>query len=108
MHAKDRVYNAMKKLCLDRDKITALELSKMLDLSRQVVSHYLNRLLEENLVKKTSSRPVYWSIANVCETKNPSDKKDVFSNLIGAYGSQKKVIEQCKAAVNYPPCIMWL
>ncbi|MBV4438539.1 sigma 54-interacting transcriptional regulator [Clostridium tyrobutyricum] len=103
MHAKDRVYNAMKKLCLDRDKITALELSKMLDLSRQVVSHYLNRLLEENLVKKTSSRPVYWSIANVCETKNPSDKKDVFSNLIGAYGSQKKVIEQCKAAVNYPP-----
>lgn len=125
MQAKDKVYDMMKKMCGEKVKVSAVELSKELHLSRQVVSHYLNRLLEEKLVLKTNSRPVYWSISNVYETENEdiiSDNTNVeinskdnitkidgqqetnaFSVLIGCHGSQKNIVEQCKAAVNYPP-----
>ena len=30
-------------------------------------------------------------------------REDVFDTMIGADGSQKNVIERCKAAVSYPP-----
>ena len=30
-------------------------------------------------------------------------REDVFDAMIGADGSQKNVIERCKAAVSYPP-----
>lgn len=132
MQAKDRVYDMMKKMCQKETQISAVELSRQLNLSRQVVSHYLNRLLEEKLVEKTNSRPVYWSIpdamadsSRIIENKKTMDsiegnepktdfkyndihndyqhKKDAFSVLIGCYGSQKKIVEQCKASVNYPP-----
>jgi len=125
MQAKDKVYDMMKKICEKKVQISAVELSEALHLSRQVVSHYLNRLLEEKLVQKTNSRPVYWSIDNAYGTKNEyiisdntnveSNSKDnitkihcqqemnAFSVLIGCHGSQKNIVEQCKAAVNYPP-----
>ncbi|WP_010238492.1 sigma 54-interacting transcriptional regulator [Clostridium arbusti] len=125
MQAKDKVYDMMQKMCMEKVKVSAVELSKELHLSRQVVSHYLNRLLEERLVQKTNSRPVYWSISNVYENKNEDTALDninvkdnnkdsitkidhqqetnAFSVIIGCHGSQKKVVEQCKAVVNYPP-----
>jgi len=131
MQAKDRVYDMMKKICREKTKISAVELSRELNLSRQVVSHYLNRLLEEKLVQKTNSRPVYWSIPEIEKTEdeeiiehkefiventkgniniqdnseknNCQYEKDAFSDLIGCYGSQKKIVEQCRASVNYPP-----
>lgn len=125
MQAKDRVYHMMENLCQKQEQMTAMELGELLDLSRQVVSHYLTRLLEQGLVEKTNSRPVYWRVISnnklddidekeielniVDQNKLPANKvvkhkkEDVFSGLIGAYGSQKKVVEQCKAAVNYPP-----
>ena len=125
MQAKDRVYHMIENLCQKQEQVTAMELAELLDLSRQVVSHYFTRLLEEGVVEKTNSRPVYWRVISndklddidekeielniVDQNKLPANKvvkhkkEDVFSGLIGAYGSQKKVVEQCKAAVNYPP-----
>ncbi|MFT8312664.1 MAG: sigma 54-interacting transcriptional regulator [Clostridium sp.] len=125
MQAKDKVYDMMKKMCEEKVQISAVELSEALHLSRQVVSHYLNRLLEQNLVQKTNSRPVYWSITNAYGIENEDitldntnlegnckdnitkiegqQEMNAFSALIGCHGSQKNVVEQCKAAVNYPP-----
>lgn len=113
MHAKERVYITLKNICSKKDNVTASELAAKLNLSRQVVSNYLNRLLEKGYVEKTNSRPVYWKISykkeneilDEAQIKNAQSvhENDVFMNMIGAFGSQKKVVEQCKAAVNYPP-----
>lgn len=53
MEAKDRVYQALCRMSKSDCQITAAALAEELNLSRQVVSHYLNRLLEEGCVEKT-------------------------------------------------------
>lgn len=58
MEAKDRVYQALCRMSKSDCQITAAALAEELNLSRQVVSHYLNRLLEEGCVEKTLTRPV--------------------------------------------------
>ena len=58
MQAKDKIYISLKDLCDKRGHVTAAELATEVNLSRQVVSHYLNRLLESRQVEKTNSRPV--------------------------------------------------
>ena len=50
MEAKDRVYQALCRMSKSDCQITAAALAEELNLSRQVVSHYLNRLLEEGCV----------------------------------------------------------
>ena len=60
MEAKDRVYQALCRMAKSDCQITAAALAEELNLSRQVVSHYLNRLLEEGCVEKTLTRPVCW------------------------------------------------
>ncbi len=52
MEAKDRVYQALCRMSKSDCQITAAALAEELNLSRQVVSHYLNRLLEEGSVEK--------------------------------------------------------
>ena len=119
MEAKDRVYQALCRMSKSDCQITAAALAEELNLSRQVVSHYLNRLLEEGSVEKTLTRPVCWNIrkqqrenvqGSVSEERKEIEevlpevrREDVFDTMIGADGSQKNVIEKCKAAVSYPP-----
>ena len=63
MYAQEKVYEELKKLYEDgKEKVTAEELANRLSLSRQVVSHYLNRLNDEDKVIKIKTKPVYWSI----------------------------------------------
>lgn len=92
---------------------TTQEIADILNLSRAVTSNYLNRLYEKNFVVKEGIKPVYWcSTSNLCDNEinkddrnieNVSNERDVFSTFIGASGSQKNVIKQCKAAITYPP-----
>lgn len=73
---------------------TTIELANRLDLSRGVVSLYLSQLLEEGLVEKSGTKPVYWQMKQA---------KESFSEFIGYSGSLQSIIEDCKSAVNYPP-----
>lgn len=68
MQARERVLEELKKIPGNENGVTAASLAKGLNLSRQVVSHYLNRLLEQGLVSKTETRPVYWKIAGEGQT----------------------------------------
>lgn len=115
MQAKERVYEALKEWCGDNRKITAAELADSLNLSRQVVSHYLTRLMEDGLAVKTTTRPVYWypvapedleffGVDMTAETA-PAQAQipNVFSSMVGFRGSQRQTVEMCMAAVNYPP-----
>lgn len=123
MQAKERVYEALKESCSD-GKVTAAELAQKLNLSRQVVSHYLTRLMEDGLAVKTSTRPVYWFPVtsedleffgeeqwDCVSNRLPQEEGEaaavqpcsVFSSMVGYAGSQRQTVEMCMAAVNYPP-----
>ncbi|MCH4221966.1 MAG: sigma 54-interacting transcriptional regulator [Solobacterium sp.] len=99
-----------------KECFTALFLGNELDLSRNAVSQYLNEYVQQGKAVKINTRPVYFYHAEVLEElgyeilgstyssfeslkKQDSD----FDTLIGANGSLFHVIEQCKAAVSYPP-----
>ena len=78
--------------------LTTLELSEIFYLSRQNMSTELNQMIKENLLKKTSSRPVRYYM-----TENQEVNNDSFSKLIGVKGSLKQVVEMAKASIIYPP-----
>ncbi len=122
MQAKERVYESLKESCSNNGKITAAELAQKLNLSRQVISHYLTRLMEDGLAVKTSTRPVYWfpvtsedleffgeetvemrgKTGLSRERVEPAavSVSSVFSSMVGYAGSQRQTVEMCMAAVN--------
>ncbi|MBU3133852.1 sigma 54-interacting transcriptional regulator [Clostridium gasigenes] len=97
--------------------ITSNDISIILGIKRNIVSQYLNELYREGKVIKVNTRPVYFIDKSVYEknkmnfklannfmnVQNNCNKKDnVFSNLVGHNGSLSSVVQQCKAATNYP------
>lgn len=77
--------------------MTTSELAERLDLSRSVVSHYLNELEKEGYISRLSGRPVRWT------TQKDRNHNNVFTNFIGAQGSMRQIIKQVSAAIVYPP-----
>ena len=99
--------------------ITANDISTILGIKRNIVSQYLNELHREEKVIKINTRPVYFIDKKIYDKDNTRFKlankfintniiyeeaqsDNVFSNLVGYNGSLKSVVEQCKAATNYP------
>ncbi|KAA5806023.1 sigma 54-interacting transcriptional regulator [Thermoanaerobacterium thermosaccharolyticum] len=108
MNRKDEVYEQLIKI-LDNPEycegITTTELEKFLNVKRSVISHYLNILFREGKVSKTNTRPVkYYLSGQISKSIGGIETADeVFDKFIGADGSLKMQIEQCKSAVVYPP-----
>ncbi|SHK71804.1 Transcriptional regulator containing an AAA-type ATPase domain and a DNA-binding domain [Clostridium cavendishii DSM 21758] len=111
MTNKEKVYEQLillsKKVELDdtNQGVTAIEISEILKLQRNVISHYLNELAREGLAYKTNTRPVYFLDINIKKKKDGQEVKssnDPFTKLIGYNGSLKEQVEQCKAAAVYP------
>ena len=105
-------------------QITAYEVSKELSISRALASQYLNELTKEGAVIKINSRPVYFldrktleethgvrlsfdSYLSISELEQALAKgnkgKHDFEKLIGSSSGLSYEVEQCKAAVKYPP-----
>lgn len=103
---------------------TAYEVSKELNISRALASQYLNELTKEGAVIKINSWPVYFldrktleeahgvslsfnSYLSISELKQALAKgnkgKHDFEKLIGSSSGLSYEVEQCKAAVKYPP-----
>lgn len=114
---KEKIFKTLKDLSLknsdyDIKGFTSSEISEMLGIKRNVVSHYLNELHYENKIKKINTRPVYFlyeeDIHNLLEDKIKNRVKvkkegiDPFSKLIGFNGSLKPQVEQCKVSASYP------
>ncbi|MCR3761538.1 sigma 54-interacting transcriptional regulator [Clostridium felsineum] len=99
MNRREQIYNKLYDMP-ENTKVTALELSEMLHMSRANVSHELNNLCKEGKIFKTSGRPVLFFISNTINTKIKENKLDKFvkNNL-----SLKQAVEQLKAAILYPP-----
>lgn len=110
----------------------AQELSEITSLNRTLISHCLNILNKEKKSIKINTRPVYFidlkvfeeyfkvemkgelvynSFEELMEVKDKTKNnelhfhtdEDIFKDLIGYNGSLSYQLEQCKAAVKYPP-----
>lgn len=104
------------------DLFTATKLAAIFSVKRNTVSHYLNQLTENGELVKINSRPVYYfhkkqferhffqlkktvyqSVEELIQEQPLFQKqKDIFSLMIGHDDSLNRVIEQIKAALNYP------
>lgn len=78
---------------------TTQEVSEALSMHRSNVSAFLNEYVKENRLEKVNSRPVKFYLADRYEIKNETD---TFSEIIGADGSLKNMIQLAKAALLYP------
>lgn len=76
--------------------VTAQEISDILGLNRANVSRELNRLTEENLLKKISGRPVRYVIRNEA-------KSEYLDTFVKQHPSLERPFDHGKAAVLYPP-----
>ncbi len=102
---------------------TANYISKKLNVSRNLVSQYLNELVREGELIKVATRPVYFFHKKTIEIRNKTiiDQESIelnyalrllngrlkpendFSKLIGCNGSLSYSVKQCKSAISYPP-----
>lgn len=107
---------------LEDERLTASWLSEKYALSRNMVSQYLNELVSEGVLIKTNTRPVYFYDRHALEERHnclldkavydsidelnhtlSAQKEEDFEKLIGYRNSLRHAVEQCKAAVAYPP-----
>uniref|UniRef100_UPI00403F8698 sigma 54-interacting transcriptional regulator n=1 Tax=Candidatus Enterococcus willemsii TaxID=1857215 RepID=UPI00403F8698 len=91
---KKEILNHIKQHFQPLEQFTAQEFSEKIHLSRSMTSNYLNQLVKQKELQKRNTRPVGFFLPM------PSD---TFTKIIGHDGSMSQIIEQCKAAVNYPP-----
>ena len=100
---------------------SAGEVANRLGISRTIVSQYLNEMIREGKLVKTSNRPVAYLDKVILEELYPGrdltgtlekgsleegvpgEKQDCFKKVIGADGSISYMVDQCKSAVSYPP-----
>ena len=83
--------------------VTTIEISETLGIRRNIVSQYLNELVEQNKAKKSKTRPVLFTYISDEDNKLvKSEKDDIFKKLVGYDGSLSETVNKCKAAVYYP------
>lgn len=86
--------------------ITTIDISDRLIMRRNIVSQYLNELVEENKAIKTKTRPVLFKY-NISNKRSNQEivcikEKDSFKDLVGYNGSLRSIVQKCKAIVSYP------
>lgn len=120
---KENLLALLKQLCeehgiVEKEYFTASYLANQCNLSRNVVSQYLNGYVENEEVVKINSRPVYFfDVASIEQQSEIELTQFVYASfkdfekamavdfeaLIGYNDSLRHAVEQCKAAVSYPP-----
>ena len=123
---KEQIYEELKVNTAEWKKrgiewFSAGEISNRFGISRTIVSQYLNEMIREKRLVKTENRPVAFLDREILEQMYPGrqikevikkedlkdgelgEKKNCFDKVIGADGSISYMVDQCKAAVVYPP-----
>ncbi|MFV0379340.1 MAG: PRD domain-containing protein [Anaerorhabdus sp.] len=98
---KEFVYEFVQKeiYTKNEDGIETKTVADALDMQRSNVSALLNDLVKDGLLKKTSTRPVLYTLPH---ENNSAEESSAFTNLVGYDGSLKNAIQLAKAAVLYP------
>ena len=105
MRVKETVLEKLIELTAEsKAGISAADMAVHLNMRRNLVSQYLNELVNEQRITKTNTRPVLFQCLSDEEDQASENvvKTDAFTSFIGAQGSLKHVIEQCRSAVQYP------
>lgn len=127
-HLEEKSSALSKEQLLEIEGFSASELASDLNMLRNNVSLELNNLVRDGRVVKIKKRPVLYlprnvikkffgnivdrtileipSLASLYQAKEKSlirSDENPFNLLIGAEGSLKKIIDQAKAAIVYPP-----
>lgn len=76
------------------------EISEQFQMQRTNVSAILNEMVRDNIISKSSGRPVLYHL--VKENKQQKEKKTAFGKLIGHNGSLQNGIKLAKASIMYP------
>lgn len=95
---------------------TAQKISEKLNVSRNIVSQYLNEFVKNGEIGKINSRPVLFFylpekitgqpiFSSVEEAENWYDRFFSFGleKVVGSRGSLRNIVAQIKAAIYYPP-----
>lgn len=98
----EKVLEAVRSLDSRQEGVATQELSDSLKMDRTLVSRLLNQLVEEGAIMKQGNRPVLYFYVESMLHEHVLDKETVFDTMIGANGSLRQGIEQCKSAVTYP------
>ena len=77
--------------------ISTAYIADAMELQRTNVSSILNLLVQEGRIQKCNGRPVLYKVG-----REESTLEECFSDLIGADGSLRQIIQLAKAAVLYP------
>lgn len=120
---KNEVYHLIQEYTEDFSlKANSQWIAEQLNLSRSVVSKYLNQMVTDQILIKITSRPVlfydrkqieekyaihtikeeYKSLEELKADLQEEDPQD-FDKLIGNEESLASVVRQCKATIAYPP-----
>lgn len=116
---KDRIINYVIKNSdskQDWKSNTAQKISEKLNVSRNIVSQYLNEFVKNGEIGKINSRPVLFFylpekitgqpiFSSVEEAENWYDRFFSFGleKVVGSRGSLRNIVAQIKAAIYYPP-----
>ncbi|MFV0575893.1 MAG: sigma 54-interacting transcriptional regulator [Vibrio sp.] len=107
MGAKEDLFQTIKLLdSFKKHGFTASDCQEHTSLKRSVISHYLNRLCDDNLLMKENTRPVrfyFVDSASAQEISKPTHKNDIFNQFIGSDGCLSDEISMCRSSVSYPP-----
>ena len=98
----DLIFNAIQKGNYT-EGITASELATLLQLDRANVSSDLNKLVKDNRLLKTSTRPVRFYIETNTSLETHSTKGTSLDTFAIENTSLKIAIEKAKASILYPP-----
>jgi len=108
MRVKETIFVKLKEIYEECGKgSTAADIAESMQMRRNLVSQYLNELVKEQRIMKTNTRPVLFQPIHkdmkiTDQEEPPVVSVDAFMNFVGAQGSLKHVIEQCRSAVQYP------
>ncbi|SDK10115.1 sigma 54-interacting transcriptional regulator [Natronincola ferrireducens] len=103
-----KVYNTLLDLeGKNKAGVSAMDISKELNLNRSTISRYLNVLYNDKKIKKLGGRPVlYQSISNntiISSEDKLNNGLNSLDKLTGAKQGLSIPIERAKAAIIYPP-----
>lgn len=98
----DLIFNAIQKGNYT-EGITASEIATLLQLDRANVSSDLNKLVKDNRLLKTSTRPVRFYIETNTSLETHSTKGTSLDTFAIENTSLKIAIEKAKASILYPP-----
>ncbi|MEG0308000.1 MAG: sigma 54-interacting transcriptional regulator [Clostridium sp.] len=95
----DIIYENLKNACY-QDGISANYLAELLGLTRANVSSDLNKLCAEGKVRKSSGRPVLFTVSH---QEHQYNDECIFDRYLSENNSLSVAVEHAKAAILYPP-----